>query len=77
MGASPPDWVEVSDRADLESKLPDISPPFTVRFQRANQQSVEQFADVQTDRGAEIAELHFDDGRYVTVNVVRELEAIR
>lgn len=72
----PPEFVEIPDRAALTSELEDMSPPYGVRFAQGGKVAREKVADIKADRGGEIAELHFDDGRYVIVNVKDELEGV-
>ncbi|MFC7044306.1 hypothetical protein ACFQH6_20685 [Halobacteriaceae archaeon GCM10025711] len=73
----PPDFVDVPDVADLEDKLATRTPPYKIAFTQGESEVVEEFESADTSRGAQIAELHYSDGRYVTVDVERELLGVR
>lgn len=72
----PPEFVDIPDVAALSDTLESMSPPFTIRFSQGDSGAVEQFASVDTSRGAGIAELHYPDGRYVTVDVPTQLGGV-
>lgn len=76
--AGPPDAVleKIPDRAAVKQFVADRSPPFHVGYKRGREVVDEEFATVATERGGEIVELHYPDGRYVTVDASTELEHI-
>lgn len=77
--AGPPADVvdELPNVAAVDEVLAGKEPPYGVRFRQGDEVVEEEFVAVRTDRGAQIVELHYDDGRHVTVNAPDELEAIR
>lgn len=63
----------VPDRPTLADFVSNNSPPFRVKYARGDDAVEEEFETVDTSRGADIAELHYADGRYVTVRVSRDV----
>lgn len=77
--AAPPERVleEIPDRAALERF--DHEQPGRrrrVAFRRGGEVAEERVERIDTSRGADIAELHYPDGRYVTVRVGRDVERV-
>lgn len=76
--AGPPVHVldRVPDRAALEEFVGSRSPPFRVGYRQGEDVVEEEFERVDTSRGGGLGELHYADGRHVTVDVAGEMERI-
>lgn len=74
--AGPPKQVleQVPDRAALAEFVRGRSPSrWRLAYAQGLEWAREEFVDVLVDRGGQIAELHYEDGRYVTVDVAEEI----
>lgn len=72
----PAAFVDVPDVAGLEDALAGQDPPYGIRFSQGDGDVVAEIAAVDTSRGAGIAELYYDGGRYVTVDVPTQLHGV-
>ena len=72
----PPEFVDIPDVAALSDTLETMSPPYRIGFSQGDGNAVAEFTSVDTSRGAGIAELHFDDGRHVTVDVETQVNGV-
>jgi len=76
--AGPPDGLTpVADRGHLESELQGRPDAVDVAFRQGEDMAMAEGVTVRTDRGGDIAELVYPDGRHVTVRVSRDVEGVR
>lgn len=76
--AGPPDHAAApSSREELSEWLEQQTPDQArVAFAQGDEIVEADVVDVDVSRGAELAELHFEDGRHTTVRVGRDVEWI-
>ncbi len=74
--AGPPAHVldRVPDASALQQFAEDNEPPFRIGYRRGEETAEEEFAHVRTAFGNGRAELVYEDGRHVTVDVAGEVE---
>lgn len=72
----PPDFVDIPDAAALDDVLDGQDLPYGIRFSQGDSEAMEVFESVDTSRGADIAELHYPDGRHVTVDVPTQVNGV-
>lgn len=71
---TPGDVLEdIPDKSALDRFLNGAPPPYRVEFQRGDEAVAKEFTDIRADYGGDRVELVYEDGRYVTLNVGREV----